>query len=63
MASPCKLQARLQSKNQIFRLASSAYLAGECTSPDIYEYICAGLVALVSLRAALRLSKEDDDEY
>ena len=62
MASHCKLQAKLQSKITFFRLASIAYLAGKCTTPDVYACICAGLVVIALLRTALRLSKEEEEE-
>ena len=37
-----------------------AYPASKCTSPDIYKFVCAGLVVIVSLRTALGSLKEEE---
>ena len=38
------------------------YLRSECTIPDIYTCICAGLVVIRSLRTALGSLKEEEEE-
>ena len=39
-----------------------AYLGSECTTPDVYTCACASLVVILSLRTALGLSKEEEEE-
>ena len=39
-----------------------AYLRTKCTTPDIYTCDGAGLVVIRSLRTALGLSKEEEEE-
>ena len=39
-----------------------AYLRSKCTTPDIYTCDCAGLVVIRSLRTALGLLKEEEEE-
>ena len=38
------------------------YPASKCTTQNMYTRICAGLVAIVSLRTALGSLKEEEDE-
>ena len=38
-----------------------AYPASKCTSPDIYKFVCAGLVVVVSLRTALLGSLKEEE--
>ena len=61
MASPA------EHKNHVFAEYSilimfDAYPASKCTGPDIYQFVCAGLVVIVPLRTALGSLKEEEEE-